>query len=153
MTSLLVQSCSATKQRVENPVPALDLYDGYFFRIIKKAVRADSLQPGLDILILSAKHGVVEPEDKITYYDQRMDAERAAALNAEVITSISQKVTANDYEKVWINVGKDYRRATEGIEDAVDVPVAYINGSGIGMKGKRLKRLVSSNLSTPVHGD
>lgn len=153
MKSLLVQSCSATKCRVEIPVPALELYDGYFFRIIKKALRVGRFQPGLDILIISAKYGVVEPEDEIAYYDQRMDKERAAELNNDIVRYISSKVAKNRYDKVWINLGKDYLPAVDGVEDAVNVPVMYINGNGIGAKGKRLKQLVSSGHLTPVHGD
>lgn len=153
MGSLLVQACSATKHRVETPVPALELYDGYFFRIIKKALRAGRLRRGLDILIISAKHGVVEPDDQLANYDQRMDTERAAALNNEVVSSIAEKVETNLYEKVWINLGKDYLPAVDGIERIIDVPVVYIDGDGIGMKGKRLKQLVSNRHSTPIHGD
>jgi len=153
MSPLLIQSCSATKQDVEKPVQALDLYDGYFFRIIKKAVRAGRFQPGLDIIIISAKHGVVEPDDKIGNYDQRMDTERAEELNDAVVDAIAAKVAEEGYEKVWVNLGKDYLPAVDGLESVVEVPVDYIEGCGIGMKGKRLKHLVSSSRSVPVHGD
>ena len=153
MPSLLVQSCSATKEPVDTPVPALDLYDGYFFRIIKKALRADRFQPGLDIIIISAEHGVVEPDDEIRYYDRRMGTERAEELNDDVVTAIARKVDENKYDNVWINLGKDYLPAVDGVEDAVDIPVRYIEGGGIGMKGKRLKQLVSRGRSVQVHGD
>jgi len=65
MASLLIQSCSATKQNVETAVPALDLYDGYFFRIINKALRAGQFRPGLDIKIITAKNGVCVPSRAI----------------------------------------------------------------------------------------
>lgn len=153
MQSLLVQSCSSTKHRVQTPVPALDLYDGYFFRIIKKAQRAGRFQPGLDMVIISAEHGIVEPDDEIGYYDRRMDSERASGINDKVINKISNKVGENQYDEMWINMGQDYMPAVYGVEDAVDIPVLYIEGDGIGTKGKRLKELVSSGHSTPVHGD
>lgn len=153
MSTLLVQSCSATKQKVENPVRALDLYDGYFFKIIKKASRSDQLQSGLDILIISAKHGVVDPDDEIGYYDQRMDVERAQELNHDIVKSLVKSIEGKEYEKIWVNLGKDYHPAIDGLESAVDVPVEYIEGCGIGMKGKQLKHLVSSDRSIPAHGD
>ena len=153
MPSLLVQSCSATKESVDTPVPAFDLYDGYFFRIIKKARRAGRFQPGLDMIIISAKHGFLEPDDEIEFYDRRMDTERAEELNEEVVDSIAKKVDANEYEKVWINLGKDYLPAVSGLRDAIDVPVSYIEGDGIGMKGKQLKHLVSRGQSVPVNSD
>lgn len=129
------------------------MYDGYFFRIIKKAAHAGRFQPGLDILIISAKHGLVEPDDEIGYYDQRMETERAREFNAEVVAGIVDSVEENGYEKIWINLGKDYLPTVDGVESAVDVPVDYIEGCGIGMKGKRLKHLVSSGRSMPLHGD
>lgn len=153
MSSLLVQSCSATKQDVDNPVQALDLYDGYFFRIIKKTVRAGRFQRGLDIVIISAKHGVVEPDDEIGYYDLRMNTERALELNPDVVETIAENVAENGHKKIWVNLGKDYLPAVDGLEATVDVPVRYIDGSGIGVKGKRLKRLVSSNRTVPLGGD
>lgn len=153
MSSLLIQSCSATKQDVEKPVQALDLYDGYFFRIIKKAVRAGRFPSELDIIIISAKHGFVEPDDEIGYYDQRMDTERAEELNDDVVNSVADKVAEEGHTKVWVNLGNDYLPAIDGLETAVDVPVGYIEGCGIGMKGKRLKHLVSSGQPAPVHGD
>ncbi|AGN01168.1 hypothetical protein L593_06095 [Salinarchaeum sp. Harcht-Bsk1] len=134
-------------------MPALDLYDGYFFRIIKKALRADQFQPGLDMIIISAEHGVVETDDKIGYYDRQMDTDRANELNDEVVGEIAEKVAGNEYDKVWVNLGADYLPAVDGIEAAVDIPVHYIEGCGIGMKGKRLKHLVSSGRPDPVHGD
>ncbi|MCU4751941.1 peroxide stress protein YaaA [Halobacteria archaeon AArc-curdl1] len=153
MTSLLVQSCSATKEPVEEPVQAIELYDGYFFRIIKKAQRSNRVQTGLDIIIISAEHGVVETDDKIGYYDRRMDTERASELNDTVVGSIANKVSEAGYDNIWINLGKDYLPAVEGIESAVNVPVNYIQGSGIGMKGKRLKQLVSIDGAVAVSGD
>ena len=95
----------------------------------------------------------MEPDQEIGYYDRRMDTERADELNNEVVSAIASKVTTNGYDKVWINLGKDYLPAIDGGESAVDVPVDYIEGAGIGMKGKRLKHLVSSGRSIPVHGD
>lgn len=153
MTSLLVQSCSATKEPVDTPVPAIDLYDGYFFRIIKKARRVNRFQPEIDIIIISARHGVVEPDDEIEYYDQQMGTERAEELNEDVVDAIGEKVATNGYDKVWINLGKDYLPAVDGIEDVIDIPVNYIKGDGIGMKGKQLKQLVSRGQSVPVQGD
>jgi len=153
MTSLLVQSCSSTKEPVDSPVPAIDLYDGYFFRIIKKAQRTNRFRSDTDIIIISAKHGVVEPDDEIGYYDRRMDTERANELNDEVLRAIGDFVAENKHDKVWINLGKDYLPAVEGIEDTVDIPVEYIEGAGIGMKGKQLKRLISSDQTVTAHSD
>lgn len=152
MASLLIQSCSATKKLVDTAVPAIDLYDGYFFRIIKKAMREGRFSPNIDILILSAKHGVVEPDDVIDHYDRRMNRERAKELNADVVKDVSCKAKENSYDKVWINMGKEYESALDDIEENLDVAVERIEGDGIGVKGKRLKELVSTGQSMTAVG-
>lgn len=153
MPSLLVQSCSATKKDAQSPVQAIDLYDGYFFKIIDKAMRTGQFRPEIDIVIISAKHGVVDPGDKIKKYDQRMRTERAAELNDQVVRQLVDKVHSQSYEEIWLNLGFDYLPAVNGLQDAVDVPVSRIEGEGIGAKGKQLKRFVTTRPSDPIHGD
>ncbi|MFB6200143.1 MAG: DUF6884 domain-containing protein [Candidatus Nanohaloarchaea archaeon] len=145
--TLLIQSCSATKNEVEGQVPAIDLYDGYFFRIIKKARRDFGLNKNLDMLILSAKHGIVRPDEEISHYDQVMDEERARELNKEVIAEIANHLEQNNYSKIVCNLGKEYRKAIEGLEDVVteEHELQMIEGNGIGEKGKVLKEMVTGS--------
>lgn len=139
MGYLLVQSCSDTKKDVSGSVSAFDLYEGYFFKIIKKAFRTERIDSMVDILVLSAKYGVVEPDEKIEYYDKRMGVEQAKNINNRVIESISRRAERGGYNEIWINMGEKYRKAIEGLEKEVSIPVDYIEGSGIGEKGSELK--------------
>jgi len=52
MPTLLVQSCSATKNHVTEPTRAIEVYDGYFFRIIKKAMREGAFRSDIELRIL-----------------------------------------------------------------------------------------------------
>lgn len=145
MTSLLVQSCSATKNQVTEPTRALDVYDGYFFKIIKKAKREGAFDTDIDICILSAKYGLIDAEDAIKTYDQRMTPSRAEELCESVTDDIHKRVEENEYEEVVLNLGKDYLRAVDGLSGRCDVEISTVPGRGIGEKGKQLKRFVRSD--------
>jgi len=127
---------------VPEPVPALELYDGYFFRIIKKAIREEDFRSDLDMRILSAKYGIVDPNEQIEYYDQRMTTDRANELRSSVATSLSTIVTKNDYDRIIVNTSETYIEALEKFLQRSDIKVSKIDGDGIGTKGKLLKEFV-----------
>jgi cytoplasmic iron level regulating protein YaaA (DUF328/UPF0246 family) len=141
MATLLVQSCSKSKNQPPEAVPAVDLYSGFFFRIIKKAMREEVFIDEIDLCILSAKHGLIDADSRIEWYDQRMDSERADELAPAVRRDLYERVT-DTYDTVVINVGKVYQRALDDVVSELDADVYYIDGEGIGEKGHRLKRLI-----------
>ena len=145
MPSLLVQSCSATKNQVSTPTRAIEVYDGYFFKIIKKAKKEGEFRSDLDICILSAEHGIIDPEDEIRTYDRRMTTERAAELCEPVSSEIRSRIETSDYETVFLNVGNVYRKAITGLSEDESVHVKSIEGDGIGFKGRQLKSLIRSD--------
>jgi cytoplasmic iron level regulating protein YaaA (DUF328/UPF0246 family) len=142
---LLVQSCSASKSKAETPMPALDRYRGYFFKIINKAKREGELDPAIDICILSAEYGLLEPDEDIPHYDRRMDADRAEELRPEVVPELREKVASGNYDRVLLNMGEDYRRAVKGFETGLSAEIEYIEGAGIGEKGHQLKQMLRTD--------
>lgn len=145
MSILLVQGCSKTKNRPDAAVPALELYRGYFFNIIKKAIREGDFDERIDICILSAEHGILDADEEIEWYDRRMDAARAAELAPSVQESLEERV-GDAYERVIVNVGAVYRRALGDVASSLDATVHYIEGEGIGVKGHVLKRVVRGDV-------
>jgi cytoplasmic iron level regulating protein YaaA (DUF328/UPF0246 family) len=146
MPTLLVQSCSKSKNQPATAVPALELYSGYFFKIIKKARREGALVSDIDICILSAEYGLLSSDSEIDHYDRRMDTERARELAPDVQAALETRV-ANGYDRVIVNVGGAYQEALEGIRKRVEVPVHYIEGAGIGEKGRLLKQVIRGDLT------
>ncbi|WP_159077157.1 DUF6884 domain-containing protein [Halococcoides cellulosivorans] len=144
MAVLLVQSCSKSKAETEARLPALDLYSGYFFKIIKKSMREGEFDEQIDIAILSAEHGLVTGSTEIGWYDRRMDAKRAAELAPEVKTGLRER--ADSYENIVINTGSIYQQAIEPVPSEIKSDVYRIEGDGIGEKGSVLKRLVRGKL-------
>lgn len=150
MSTLLVQSCSAAKNEVTEPTRALDVYDGYFFRIIKKAMREGEFRADLDLCILSAEYGLIGPDAKIVTYDRRMTSERATELRESVTAELIQWIEQGEYNKVVLNTGLDYELAIGDITNRTSATVVKIDGEGIGYKGKELKHFVRTKEET--HG-
>lgn len=142
MSHLLLQSCSASKRKEDGVLPALDIYSGYFYRILDKSIRNGEFRSDVDIAILSAKHGVLDPEDEIGYYDQQMDRERATQLNSSVLDAISTRVTNAGYQRIVINIGQTYKKALVGLSDRVETPILEIPGGGIGEKGSAFHKFI-----------
>ena len=142
MPNLLLQSCSASKRAVDTPTPAFDLYTGYFYKILKKAIREGEMRPDIEITVLSAKYGLLDRNEEIEYYNQRMDTERARALNEDVLESVTEKTAKSEYDQIIVNMGETYRRAISGLSGCVDVPIVAIPGTGIGEKGHRLYEFI-----------
>ena len=150
MSTLLVQSCSKTKIEADSPVSALDLYSGYFFKIIKKSTRERGEKLELDLCILSAEHGIIDPDEPISPYDRQMDQIRAEELSSEVKKDLKRRIADKRYDRIVINAGKEYRRAIDGFDDDINVETYFIRGEGIGEKGQALKQFLQGEDSVIV---
>lgn len=136
--SLLIVACSQRKRPDPELLPAIERYDGGSFRVLRKAKREGYLTDSVDILILSAKYGLINALDPIDNYDQQMDSKRASELNKEVISGINHLLNINFYEEIYVDLGKDYLAAIDGLsidEEAVKVQFA------VGRIGERLRAL------------
>lgn len=120
----------------------MERYDGYFFRIIKKAKRDGAIRDDLDVVILSAEFGIIDSDDHIPDYDRRMDRKRAAELQDDVVSTLRDRLQSEGHDRVVVNMAKDYERAIESFADGFDVTVNRIRGGGIGEKGHKLKQLI-----------
>lgn len=131
----------------------MERYDGYFFRIIKKANDDDVLRKDLDVVILSAEFGIVDSDDQIPDYDRRMSPKRATELRDDVVSTLRDRVRHGEHERVVINMAKDYERAIEDFANDLDVTVHRIRGGGIGEKGHKLKQLIRVDGHDGVGGE
>lgn len=136
---LLILACSDEKKKDPGLLPAIERYDGYFFKIIKKMMRRGEFPSSVDILILSAEYGLIEPNTPIKYYDRRMNKQRAMELRPKVMEKLREIVKG--YDEVFVCLGKDYLECIKGIENFANVK--YANGK-IGEKGRELKEWLKS---------
>ncbi len=108
---LLVLACSERKAAQAGPVRAIDLYDGVNYRVVRKAQRSGFWSAALQLVILSAKYGLLDPQAFIEHYDQRMTRERALALQQQVGAELDAMLMQRQFDEVFINLGKLYRLA------------------------------------------
>jgi cytoplasmic iron level regulating protein YaaA (DUF328/UPF0246 family) len=83
--SLLLLACTPTKLSHPRLLPAIQRYDGPSFRTLRKwqaTYPADARQ--IDILILSARLGLVTAATLIEDYNQRMTPAQASSLQPSV---------------------------------------------------------------------
>jgi len=150
MPTLLVQSCSATKNHVTKPTQAIDVYDGYFFRIIKKAIREGAFRSDIELRILSAEHGILRADDEINNYDRRMTPSRARELREYVTEDLRHCILNGDYETVIMNMGSVYNQAVGDLSKHNNIDITNIKGDGIGTKGRKLKQVVRNDMGSEV---
>ncbi len=111
---LLILSCSGRKDEVPALLPALARYDGVNYRVVKKAMREGRWPPSIELLILSAKFGLIEPDKVIETYDVKMTPARARDLQEAVAECLDRRLEERDYEEVFVNAGKNYVLALTG---------------------------------------
>lgn len=147
MSVLLVQSCSKSKRDADEAVPPLELYSGYFFKIINKAIREGDFEKQIDLCILSAEHGIVPQNSRISWYDRRMTQARAEELAPDVKKELHDYLDGA-YDDVVINVGGVYRDALQEFVETADCNIYFIEGGGIGEKGHVLKKFIRGDIQT-----
>ena len=114
MTNLLIISCSKTKKHLDN-VPAIQLYDGQAYRVLKKGTPQN-----LEIVIISAKYGFLRSTDIISYYDQVMTVSQAAGMRKEVSAGIMNIVSGENFSRIFISLGFPYNLAVS--EELMRIP-------------------------------
>jgi predicted RNA-binding protein len=85
---------------------------------------------------------LLHPDDKIDYYDRRMNDARAEELRPMTTEQLKRLISEEGYDRIVVNMGKEYRAAIEGFDRGVEVDVELVDGDGIGYKGHVLKRFV-----------
>src|SRR2546421_6537643 len=85
---LLIIACSQRKRSDVDLLPAIDRYDGGNYRLLRKAQREGNWPNGLNVLILSAKYGLIESSTLIADYNQRMNRARASELQEKTLQTL-----------------------------------------------------------------
>jgi cytoplasmic iron level regulating protein YaaA (DUF328/UPF0246 family) len=119
-------------------LPALDRYDGVNFRVLRKLIREGRLPQDLDIIIISAKYGLIKSSDAIGNYNQEMTLARASELRGSIAECLDQIIASGNYEETFVNLGKTYRAALGNSKLLSKTKVTYASG-GIGCKMAQMK--------------
>jgi len=131
---LLILPCSKRKKRISNAY-SIDLYDGPSYRMVRK-----NRLENLDILILSAKYGLIRYNEKISDYDQIMTVERAEELANGIYIKLKEILKMNHYDHVFINLGRTYAIALEKSKTMLSKYSVYWANGQIGERLHQLKK-------------
>lgn len=114
--SLLIISCSGAKNKALGMLPALMRYKGPFYLTLHKAIRENRLPKSLDILIISAKYGLLRSDEPIPYYDLEMTPEIADELRASIQEKLKAFLYGKDYDQLFDGLWQVYKQTLEGFE-------------------------------------
>ncbi len=134
--ALLLLACSGTK--LDRPARAIELYRGVMYQSYRTHVRHDAAP---HVLILSAKHGFLDPHAEIAPYDERMTPQRAEQMLANLPAYLGQTDWPTRIGKVMLAGGQQYRRVMRAalIRRYGEVlPLIRETEGGIGMQRSQL---------------
>jgi len=134
---LLILACSQRKNVGLSSAPAIHLYDGVNYRVLRKVLRERGWPPGLQIKILSAKYGLIDATTLIKPYDQRINKDIAARINGPTLAALRKIPTPTN---VFVNLGQDYLPALNGLKKVFPRSKITFARGPIGAKMKAMKR-------------
>jgi hypothetical protein len=103
MRQLVILGCS--KRKLPHAAKARDLYQGALF----KAGMAYAGRIGADVAILSAKHGLLHPDDIIAPYDEPLTMAKAYEYAQQESVRAELKDLTSGYDRIVVIAGKPYR--------------------------------------------
>ncbi len=131
----LLLSCSNKKKPFPSPVKAVDLYNGVFFSVYKKALRNNPcLKSNLKLLIISAKYGLIEDSEFISFYDLKMSSESASRQRHNNTSKLQALIERDHPQSLTVVMGKTYMQSID-LSD-IKIPIKIVNGEiGIMLHG------------------
>ncbi len=133
---LLIISCSERKKKGEGH--AIDVYDGLAFRVLRKYLSETGKTENsiLDVKIISAKYGLIDKDEWIKYYDEKMTPEKAIMYKKKYQEEIRTLIAT--YNDVLFFGGSVYQLVID------DKSIKRTNGR-IGQQLSQLKHWLYSN--------
>ena len=111
------------------------------YRVLHKAKQDGHWPETLQVLILSAKHALLDQETLIEYYDQRMTRAHALTLQQQAGADLDVILTQAAFDEVFLNLGKLYLLALATSQEwpRLEARAHYATG-GIGERMAQMKR-------------
>jgi hypothetical protein len=129
-------ACSGTK--LDRDARAIDLYRGVMYESYRAHVRSDAAPR---VLILSARHGFLQPDTEIAPYDERMTRQRADQMLADLSRYLRPTAWPTRVGSVMLAGGAEYRRVMRAAlarRYGPTLPVLQETSGGIGMQRSQL---------------
>lgn len=143
--SLLIIACSQRKAAGLAAGAAWDVYDGVVYRVLKKRLGPrDNWPAWLDVLIVSAKYGIIRPSRRIQPYDQTMPV---SGRQGRWAGALRRLVGGGDYRFVHVNLGRAYQRAICNVAGLFPKAEVTAASGGIGQRAAQTATWVIARLA------
>ena len=134
---LVITSCTAEKLGNTPKVraKAKDMYQGRMFKLVRRLCE----RMGWDYVIISAKYGLVFPDEEIQGYEKFLKSKQDVEnVKTKVLPKLS-KILSN-YDRFLVVAGQKYRRV---IQSLMDERFFVLQTKGYGDLCSRIKRAIS----------
>lgn len=139
---LILIPCGAKKREVQSP--ARELYLGDMFRMTLRAAETIAGEKGGRILILSGRHGLLELDQVVAPYEQRID--QPGAVSSEAVRRQAEDLGLLDEAEVLVLAGKAYSETAQKVWPHARTPLCGLRG--IGYQRQVLSRIIRGEFST-----
>ena len=146
---LILTTSFRRNEEITEPIPAIERYDGVYFKILRKYLREGKLKD-TDILIVTEKHGLIWSNDNVSFYKVQskmgflsLDEKSIEKLRHENLQRIKEILSQHRYSEIYVNVGKEYMKLIKGFEEFVSCKLTYAVG-GLGKKASHMKNWILS---------
>ena len=125
---LLIIGCSDKKNSINGFASALELYNGPNYLTLKKLKRENLFPSDVQVVIISAKYGMIFPDQLIENYDQKMTLARAKELKKVLKIKLETYIDEKGFEECYINLGKTYMQSIESVRFPTDIRIFEAKG-------------------------
>lgn len=133
---LVITACTADKLSNEHSktAKAKEMYTGRLFKNVRKFCEAKKW----DYKIISAKYGILDPEDEIKGYEKVLERKKDVE-NIKPHTLYGLTKILPEYDKILVIAGKKYR---EVIDPIMDYRFYILESKGYGDLSSKVKRAI-----------
>ena len=123
--TLVLTSCSKKKDITKGKLESSKRYIGQMFNMTKQFVNNNNY----DLLIISAKYGLLKPDEKIENYELRLQNQKQSIqLRPKVVPKLKKILEKEHYDRIIIIMGKIYRTVIEELIDEKFIFLESKNG-------------------------
>lgn len=115
MPRVLILPCSKRKKNTPVKLPAIERYDGPFYKILRKYLKTNA-EHDLTTYILSSKYGLILAQVPILNYNQKMDASKALLFQPFVSNELNKIAASQQNLKILVCTSGVYLEALGGLE-------------------------------------
>lgn len=113
---LLILECTRRKSKITKPIPAWNRYIGGSFPVLKYLHKQNMLPSTIDIMVISAKYGLIEVTELIDNYDLKLTRSISVNLREKVLRKLKHKLKQNRYSSVLLLIEGAYFEPLRGYE-------------------------------------